>query len=291
MSAHATRLLAPLGLALCCHAAYAALPVQVPAWGTRPPPGDAGPEPSQLCRAAIAATERNTRIPDAFLSAMGRIESGRPNRGTLSPWPWTVNAAGSGHFYPSKQAAMEAVRQFRIAGIRSVDVGCLQVNLFYHPDAFASLEQAFDPAANATYAAKLLLDLFAATGSWPRAAAAYHSMTPALGLAYQKKVLEAWSVPDQPGRDPLGQVADLHEAGLGARRPAATVPAPAQDAPVPAPAQATQNAVAFAGPRLGFNRRFMLAPAQLSVGRNLAAYRAMPVQMAWRQGPGTARLP
>ena len=201
MSAPAIRLVAPFGVLLCFHGAQAALSRAAPVQSG----ADTDADPSQLCRAAIAASERNTRIPDAFLSAMGRIESGRPSGGTLSPWPWTVNAAGTGHFYPTKQEAMEAVRRFQAAGIRSVDVGCLQVNLFYHPEAFASLDQAFDPASNAAFAAKLLLDLFAETGSWPRAAASYHSMTPALGLAYQQKVLEQWSRAGSPGRPGSGR--------------------------------------------------------------------------------------
>ena len=32
-------------------------------------------------------------------------------------------------------------------GVRLMDVGCMQVNLQMHPDAFPSLDAAFDPAA------------------------------------------------------------------------------------------------------------------------------------------------
>ncbi len=283
-----TRLLGPLGLMLCCQQAHGALPRAVPdaaAWGTVKLANEAVADPSQLCRAAIAVTERNTRIPDAFLSAIGRIESGRPAGGSLNPWPWTVNAAGTGHFYPTKQAAIEAVRQFRAAGTQSVDVGCLQVNLFYHPDAFASLEQAFDPALNAAYAAKLLMALFASTGSWPRAAAAYHSMTPAVGLAYEKKVLEEWAVPDQPSLDRASQAMRTPRLDLRSHDPAMIVPAQEQQASAPSvpPARPVAIAGGMAAPMLGFNRRFLLPAAQSSLGRSLAAYRAMPVQLAWRQ--------
>jgi hypothetical protein len=72
--------------------------------------------------------------------------------------------------------------------VRSIDVGCMQVNLLHHPNAFASLEQAFDPVGNAIYAAHFLRQLFDQTGSWPKATAAYHSATPKLGSAYQLKV-------------------------------------------------------------------------------------------------------
>ncbi len=280
-----TRFLGPLGLILCCQPAHGALTRIRPdaaAWSSVPLANEADADPSQLCRAAIAATEHNTRIPDAFFSAIGRIESGRSSGGALNPWPWTVNAAGVGHFYPTKAAAMEAVRQFRASGIRSVDVGCLQVNLFYHPDAFASLDQAFDPAANAAYAAKLLMDLFAATGSWPRAAAAYHSMTPAVGLAYEKKVLEEWALPDKPSLKPPREVMRTPQLDMRSREPAVILPAGTQQSAAPPPRTVT-TASGAAAPIFGFNRRFLLPAAQAGIGRSLAAYRAMPVQMAWRQ--------
>ena len=84
------------------------------------------------------------------------------------------------------------MRASQARGVRSIDVGCLQVNLMHHPHAFASLKQAFDPKANVDYAARFLRDLFDQTGSWPQAAARYHSATPALGAAYRRKVLAAW---------------------------------------------------------------------------------------------------
>ena len=295
MSAPAARLVAPLGVLLCCHGAQAALsrgmPIDAPANARADDAMALDTDPAQLCRAAIAASERNTRIPDAFLSAMGRIESGRASGGTLSPWPWTVNAAGRGYFYPTKQAAIAAVRQFQAAGIRSVDVGCLQVNLFYHPEAFASLDQAFDPAANAAFAAKLLLDLFASTGSWPRAAAAYHSMTPALGLAYQQKVLEQWAVPDHPGgADQPGETRRTARLHMRAHEPLAIVAPEEASGPMLAAGPPLLSSPSGApAPSLGFNRRFMLPAHQLAGGRSLAAYRTMPVQLAWRQaGPAGA---
>ncbi|WP_395581902.1 transglycosylase SLT domain-containing protein [Acetobacter lovaniensis] len=154
-----------------------------------------------LCTEAMAQAERNLHIPDGFLSAMGRVESGKvESDGTVSAWPWTINAAGIGHHYNSQAEAVAAVQSFRQQGIMSLDVGCMQVNLQQHPDAFASLDQAFDPLRNAMFAGGFLLQMYDKTGSWPRAAAAYHSQTPGIGTPYQWKVLEAWAVP-QDGRE------------------------------------------------------------------------------------------
>lgn len=160
---------------------------------------------AEMCTAATAQAERSLHIPDGFLSAMGRVESGKvESDGTVSAWPWTVNAAGIGYHYNSRAEAVAAVQSFRQQGIMSIDVGCMQVNLQQHPDAFSSLELAFDPQRNAMYAGNFLLQMYDKTGSWPRAAAAYHSQTPGIGTPYQWKVLEAWAMP-QDGRDAVAQ--------------------------------------------------------------------------------------
>jgi hypothetical protein len=44
-------------------------------------------------------------------------------------WPWTVTAHGRGQFYPSKQAAIAAVRKLKAKGVKNIDGGCMQVNL------------------------------------------------------------------------------------------------------------------------------------------------------------------
>ena len=153
--------------------------------------------PAQLCESAIVATERTAHLPARMMSAIAVVETGRPDAsGALRPWPWTINAEGQGYFFATKQQAIDAVRGLQGRGVRSIDVGCMQVNLMFHPDAFASLDQAFDPDSNARYAARFLTALHAAKNDWPAAIAAYHSETPAVGAAYRRLVLARW---DHPG--------------------------------------------------------------------------------------------
>ncbi len=168
------------------------------------------------CARATAARERAAAIPRHLLGAISLAESGRWDdaRQANIAWPWTVTARGEGRYFPSKAAAVRHIRQLRSEGVRNIDVGCMQVNLFYHANAFASLEQALDPKANVAYAAKFLKDQFAATGSWVRAAANYHSMTPEKGRAYRQKVVRLW-------RQERGRVAG---AGRPASRPSANPP-------------------------------------------------------------------
>lgn len=151
-------------------------------------------DPSLQCRAAIARAEQEGGIPPGLLQAIGRVESGRrnPETGTTGPWPWTINAEGRGHFFPEKSAAIAAVRELQGRGVRVIDVGCMQVNLHHHPRAFASLEEAFDPEANARYAAQFLAQLHAARNDWITAAGHYHSHTPELAQAYRARVQAAW---------------------------------------------------------------------------------------------------
>src|SRR5271156_3795080 len=169
------------------------LPVALPAWATPP-----AASPAQLCEAAVATAERADRLPERMMGAIAVVETGRTDAvsGTLRPWPWTINAEGQGFFFASKQQAIEAVRELQARGVRSIDVGCMQINLMFHPHAFASLDEAFDPDANARFAAQFLIALHAENRDWPAAIAAYHSETPALGAAYRQLVMARW---DRPG--------------------------------------------------------------------------------------------
>ena len=147
-----------------------------------------------LCRAAIAEAERGANLPRGLLQAIGRVESGRrdPETGQFAPWPWTINAEGEGKYFPTREAAIAHVRQLQARGVRIIDVGCMQVNLHHHPNAFASLEQAFDPLINARYAARFLTELNGGRADWRQAAGHYHSQTPERAGPYREKVLAAW---------------------------------------------------------------------------------------------------
>ncbi len=147
-----------------------------------------------LCAAAIDRQEARHKIPNKLLQAISMVESGRwdPKTRSKIAWPWTVTANGKGRYFPTKQAAIAHVMKLKGQGIRVIDVGCMQVNLHYHPDAFKSLSAAFDPKRNADYAAKFLTRLKREHRSWRKAVQHYHSATPAKRVPYQNKVYAAW---------------------------------------------------------------------------------------------------
>jgi len=157
-------------------------------------PTDTMVEGAKLCTRHLPRYEREYAIPTHLLSAIASTESGRYHQGLKMnlPWPWAINAAGKGYYYESKEQAIAAVKKLRARGIRSIDVGCMQVNLNQHPDAFASLDQAFEPQTNIAYAARFLHTLYEDGGTWKKAATYYHSRTPSLGYEYVSSVYNSW---------------------------------------------------------------------------------------------------
>lgn len=150
---------------------------------------------STICREAVLATERALKLPTGIMQAISLAESGRWDKASRShfAWPWTVMAHGKGRFFPDKATAIAAVRKLQAEGLKNIDVGCMQVNLKYHPKAFGSLEEAFDPATNARYAAGLFAKLRKANKSILRAVAHYHSTTRDRNRPYTKKVIRLWN--------------------------------------------------------------------------------------------------
>lgn len=233
--------------------------------------GFAAAQPWTQCRAAVRQAERGAAIPEHLLAAIARVESGRrdPRTGRATPWPWTINAEGQGFFFESKAEAIAAVRSLQARGVRSIDVGCMQVNLMHHPTAFASLEQAFDPPANAAYAARFLTRLHEQANDWSRAAALYHSATPELGAEYQRRVLAAWPEEKQnQARDPA-DTARTALASAWASTLGQASPPPSQRVAVTLP--------------MGRGDNVRIIPlAEGAQGRGLDAYRAAPIAIASR---------
>ena len=151
-------------------------------------------EGAKLCTRHLPHYEREYAIPTHLLSAIATTESGRYHEGLKMklPWPWAINAGGKGYFFDTKEDAMAAVRKLHKHGVQSIDVGCMQVNIYQHPEAFSSLSEAFEPKTNIAYAAGFLRDLHAESGTWKKAAADYHSRTPSLGREYVSQVYESW---------------------------------------------------------------------------------------------------
>lgn len=151
-------------------------------------------DPIRVCHRAIEETEYRERLPMRLLEAIALTESARrdPETNKIVAWPWTVMAEGQGRYFDSKKEAMAAVRRLQAKGIKNIDVGCMQVNLLHHKKAFKSLDQAFDPKENVTYAARFLRGLYEEKNSWVKAIGNYHSRNDKFHTRYRDKVLTQW---------------------------------------------------------------------------------------------------
>ncbi len=193
------------------------------AWAEDTPQSDLRADPSLLCDAAAARVSRESGIPLAVLQAISLTETGRRRHGALRPWPWTVNMEGKGDWFGTREQALAHVEANFTRGARSFDVGCFQLNFRWHGDAFRSIEEMFDPLANARYAAAFLAELHAELGNWSAAAGAYHSRTPEYARRYRARfdtilaALEGDAFPGSEPGSPLIEVATAETAVLPER--------------------------------------------------------------------------
>ena len=185
-------------------------------------PGPFSPQVGEMCRPALIAQEAAFGIPPQLLAAVSLAESGRwhPVEKESFSWPWTVTSGKESWYLPTKAQAVAKVKSLRAGGVRNIDVGCMQINLMYHGDAFDTLEQAFDPQANVGYAARFLRQLYDETRSWHRAVERYHSATPELHVPYHQKVQRLWSAERKRVAEErrVDTIADFHEAKVLDRR-------------------------------------------------------------------------
>jgi hypothetical protein len=194
-------------------AALLALAPVEPARAEPAPHGD----PWAVCAAATDAAEAmRPDLPAHLMGALAKVESGRWHAASKArlAWPWTVMAEGRGRYLPSKAAAIAEVRELQARGISNIDVGCMQVNLHWHGEAFESLSQAFDPAHNVAYAAAFLLDLRASENSWTKAIGVYHSRTPKFSGPYRSKVFRHWRAEKKAAV--AARIAERRSAGASA---------------------------------------------------------------------------
>jgi hypothetical protein len=143
--------------------------------------------PADLCEGAIARGAARAGVPEAVLHAISLTETGRNDGGRFRPYPWAINREGKGYWFASREEALAFAEASVAAGRPSFDVGCFQINYYWHGKNFPSLEAMFDPDIGAAYAAAFLKSLHAERGDWSAAAGAYHSQTPERAGVYRAR--------------------------------------------------------------------------------------------------------
>lgn len=116
-------------------------------------------------------------VPAEALYSLSLAESSKKIKpGLRRPWPWTINVAGTGYRYASRQEAFDALNAFaRRYPLKRIDVGIAQTNIGWHGHRFASRWAAFEPYTNLRVAAQILRECYdRSPGSWDRAIGCYH---------------------------------------------------------------------------------------------------------------------
>lgn len=203
-----------------------------PSTKARPAPssvtkGRAG-APSGVCIREILTAQLRHNIPGNLLLGIGLQEAGMMHQGELTVWPWVANADGDGRFFDNPATAASWIRTQQSAGVESIDVGCMQVNLRWHPQAFVTLEHGLDPAINVDYAARHLAELYQQTGDWTEAAGRYHSATDSYKTAYLGRLRQNLAIANdrlEVFRDLAARSASSPTRGAATAAPATPLPA------------------------------------------------------------------
>jgi soluble lytic murein transglycosylase-like protein len=123
------------------------------------------------CEREMARAARSYGVPLGVLYAVGLAETGRG--GSLRPY--ALNIGGKATYDVGKHDALRRVQEARLAGVKMIDVGCMQINHHFHARSFSSVEDMLDPSKNVDYAARFLQELKVREGSWTMAVARYHA--------------------------------------------------------------------------------------------------------------------
>ena len=133
------------------------------------------------CASAQAPFEAmHTSVDPKILAGIALNESAYNGRA----WPWTLNVAGRGFFFRTREDAYRAVCYLINNGRSDFDLGILQINWRYHGKRFASPWDALAPATNIRVAEDILNENYRLTHSAVKAVAYYHSANPAPGREY-----------------------------------------------------------------------------------------------------------
>ena len=124
-----------------------------------------------MCEREMTRAAALNGVPLNVLYSVGLTETGR--RGELSPYDMDID--GKDVHSATLAEAMASFARAKARGAKLIDIGCMQINQYWHGAEFASLGEMFDPERNVEYAAKFLKTLRAEEGSWTLAVARYNA--------------------------------------------------------------------------------------------------------------------
>ena len=123
------------------------------------------------CEREMTRAAEKHGVPLGMLYAVGLAETGRGD----SLRPYALNIDGRAIYDIDRAQALQRFEAEKRGGAKLIDIGCMQVNHYYHGRNFSSVNEMLDPGKNVDYAARFLVALKAREGSWTKAVARYHA--------------------------------------------------------------------------------------------------------------------
>lgn len=127
--------------------------------------------PLKPCEREMMRASKEHGVPLGMLYAVGLTETGQA--GSLQPY--ALNVEGHAAYGLDLRQALSLFEAARRSGAKLIDLGCMQINHYFHAENFASVEEMFDPSKNVDYAARFLKQLYAREGTWTMAVARYNA--------------------------------------------------------------------------------------------------------------------
>lgn len=124
-----------------------------------------------ICEREMTQASAKYQVPLGILFAVGLTETGI--NGNLHAY--ALNLAGNTVYSLNKEQAIDRFHAAQAAGMKLIDVGCMQLNYYFHGERFSSIAEMLDPHRNVDYAARFLSELRAREGSWTLAVARYNA--------------------------------------------------------------------------------------------------------------------
>lgn len=125
-----------------------------------------------------------------ILYSVAILESGRKwGDGMVRPWPWTLNVNGRGIYFDTRMEALKHLEESR-RDTGNIDVGILQVNIHYHGDKVARIENLLDYEMNLRVAARILREaILSSPGDPVIGVGRYHSWREKRARAYGARAI------------------------------------------------------------------------------------------------------
>jgi hypothetical protein len=115
--------------------------------------------PSKLQSTLWWQIAEQNQLDPYILYAVALVESAKGNHSNhVTPWPWAINKSGKAIISGSQQEARAILNKTLAEGSRNIDVGLMQINLYWHGHRVGKPEHLLNPTTNIQIGALVLAE-------------------------------------------------------------------------------------------------------------------------------------